>query len=228
MQACIMANESKKFDKAFAQLENLDLKSEEHVKLKTGVVLMMKAISGTKDFKNVNYLNLNEDFRKIEHEVLIPNYRKVSIAYYIILGLFIHEHYHQAQSRIAWLFQQADFNIRYDIEIAVRMINLIILMEQNDWFHLEYAIRNFQQMLENRERSFDLENVFIKMLKRALRAKEPGEFLKILIDTSAKIKLIINKKPSEAAFLSAFDLEGWIQSKVSGKKYKEVLKMNAT
>ncbi|MFN4123828.1 MAG: hypothetical protein ACK4GL_11060, partial [Flavobacteriales bacterium] len=108
-------------------------------------------------------------------------------------------------------------------EIAIRVMYLIILLEENDWFHLEYAIRNFKQMLESRERNFDLENVLMKMLKRALKASNTGEFFTILIDTESKIRPLLKRKPSEAAFLSGFDLMSWIESKVSGKPFKEVL-----
>lgn len=223
MQACLIAKETDKLNEALQQLDSVKLKSVENERLKNGIILLVKAISGTKNQGNFNFKTLNEDFTRIEHDDLIPNYRKVSIAYYIILGLFIESNFAEAKSRIAWLYQNPEFNIRYDIEIAIRVMNLIILLEENDWFHLEYAIRNFQQMLESRERNFELEHVFLKMLKKALRSNDSSEFLSILLDAESKIRPLLKRKPSESAFLSGFDLLSWIESKISGRPFKEII-----
>ena len=161
----------------------------------------------------------------------MPNYRKVSLAYYLILGLFLSDKFDLASSRISWLLQKQDISIRYDIDVAVRVMNLIILLEKDEWFHLEYAIRNFQQLLENRERKFELELLFMKMLKKALKTKSPQQLMLQLLDIRTYIQKCIKKNPIEANFLIGFDLISWIDSKLQKRSFKEVyleLKVEST
>jgi hypothetical protein len=222
MQACLMNKNLSEFKSIYNQFEKLNFNYNEHIRLKNGISLYVKAVAGTYELNFNSFEQLDQQFSAIENDELIPNYRKVSLAYYLIFGLFLSEKFNLAASRISWLLQKQDINIRYDIDVAVRVMNLIILLEKDEWYHLEYAIRNFKQLLENRERKFELELHFIKMLKKALQTKSAQELKTQLIDIRKDIEKCIEKNPIEANFLTGFDLLSWIESKLQNRSFKEI------
>jgi len=222
MQACLMGKKLDDFQVIYRKFEGLKFQHNEHVRLKSGVSLYVNAVAGIYKKDPELYPQLDRQFIEMENDELLPNYRKVSLAYYLILGLFLSDKFDLASSRISWLLQKQDISIRYDIDVAVRVMNLIILLEKDEWFHLEYAIRNFQQLLENRERKFELELLFMKMLKKALKTKSPQQLMLQLLDIRTYIQKCIKKNPIEANFLIGFDLISWIDSKLQKRSFKEV------
>lgn len=222
MQACLMSKKLDVFKIIFPQFETLNFQHDEHVRLKDGISLYVNAIAGIYQKDLDSYLQLDQQFSIMENDEMLPNYRKVSIAYYLILGLFLSENFDLAASRISWLLQKQDINIRYDIDVAVRVMNLIILLEKDEWYHLEYAIRNFQQLLESRERKFELELLFMKVLKKALKTQSPQQLMLQLLDIRADIQQCVKRNPIEANFLIGFDLLSWIESKLQKRTFRDI------
>jgi len=222
MQACLMSKNFDAFNSIFNQFESLALPHDEHIHLKNGVSLYVNAVAGIYLNKLELYEEFDKQFMQLTNDGLLPNYRIVSTAYYLILGLFIAEKFELASSRISWLLQQQNLSIRYDIDVAIRVMNLIILLEKDEWFHLEYAIRNFQHLLEHRERKFELELLFMKLLKKSLKLQSPQLMMNMLIDIKTKIEHTIQQQPIEANFLMGFDIITWIESKLQKRPFKDV------
>lgn len=222
MQACLMSKQLNKFDLAYQKFKNIKVDKIEHIRLKTGVDLYVRCISAVYKKKLSVFKGLHKEFDALATDELIPNYRKVSMSYFLILGSFIAGEWPQAHSRIAWLNQQKDLSIRYDIDIAVKVMGLLIHVEREEWFHLEYSIRTFQQFLENRARKFEIEHVLLRFLKKFFLSLHDDKFNDLLIDLKLEIEEAIEKNAAEAYFLQSFDLITWIDSKLQKKPFADL------
>jgi len=222
MQACLLSKQFGEFERAYKDFNSITNQKPENIRLKSGVDIYVRCIYSFYTRKINDFKKLNEEFDLIAHDELLPNYRKVSIAYFLALGLFVAQDWAGANSRISWLYQQKKFSVRYDIDIALRVMNLLIQVEREEWFHLEYSIRNLHQYLKNLDRKFEIENSLLRFLKKMLLQVTREQFYHLLRELKADIQSSIDNNPNEIHFLQSFDLLSWIDSKLENKPFADL------
>jgi hypothetical protein len=222
MQACLLSKQFEEFELAYEQFSSLEIQQPEYIRLKAGVDLYVRCIHSIYTRKLDEFRLLNQEFDQLADDELLPNYRKVSVAYFLVLGLFVAQDWALANSRIAWLYQQKDYSVRYDIDIALKVMNLLIQVEREEWFHLEYSIRNFHQYLDSRERKFEIENSLLKFLKKLLQQVTREKFYFLLKELRSDIQSAIEKNPQEIHFLQSFDLLSWIEGKLGKTPFADL------
>lgn len=226
MQACLMSKNPEEFRRVYTEFSAMESPHAEVLQLKAGVDLYSRCVSSFYFGKFEAFEQLNTDFDALSKDELIPNYRKVSMGYFIALGLFAAEHWQLSARRIHWMYQQKDLSIRYDVDVALRLMNLLILVEQEDWFHLEYALRSWSEWLDSRERKFDIEQLilrFLRMLSNQTEAADLQSLYSGLIDALTKVT---RNSAEEAQFLRAFDVLSWAKSKQQGRPFADFLRQD--
>lgn len=212
MQACLMSRNTLEFERAYAEFSEMESQHPEVLRLKAGVDLYARCVSSFYFEKFEAFEQLNTDFEVLCKDELIPNYRKVSMGYFIAHGLFSAEHWQLSAKRIHWIFQQKDFSIRYDIDSALRLMNLLILAEQKDWFHLEYALRSWSEWLDSRERKFEIEQHLLRFLRKISIQTESDVRESLYSELIDSLTAVTQGNAEEAQFLRAFDVLNWAKS----------------
>lgn len=214
MQACLLNEQSEAFEKAYLSFANFESSHTEVLQLKAGVDLYVRAVSAYYFRRFGQFVDLNREFEKQAKNELLPNYRKVSLAYFLALGLFSNAQWQEATKRIHWIYQQNDFSIRYDIDVALRLMKLIILAEQGDWFHLDYSLRNLSESLHNRERKFEIERLLLRFLKKLLSNPSLFKHRPTLLELNSRLREVVEIHPNEAQFIRAFNAIEWVEGKL--------------
>jgi hypothetical protein len=99
--------------------------------------------------------------------------------------------------------------------VALRLIQLLILVEQNDWFHLDYALRNLNDTLHSRERKFEIETILLRFLKKLCNNHQLLSHRPTLSELHHQLQSLANTNPSEAQFIRAFDAISWVEGKLN-------------
>ena len=111
---------------------------------------------------------------------------------------------------------------RQDLQGMARMINLIVHYEMGNYLLLESLIRSTYRYLQRRERLLGYERSILQFLHDAQKIASPHD----LPQTFHKLKdslEILQQSPTESAMLRYFDIIAWLESKISGIPFAQVV-----
>lgn len=222
MQACLMTIQLDLYQEYYQKFLTLATYGQHEKLLKSGVDLTASCMYSILSNQLENYTKLDQQFEEIKTEKYIPNYRKVSIAYYLVLGNFMLEDYDTAYARLLWLYQQKDLVIRYDAEIALKTMELIMLYKAEDYYYLGLKLRTLSNLLQKNDRKFKLEQSLIQLISKALKIRSKSDFKGLLERSYTEMEGIIEQHPEEKQFLNAFDILSWIESQLTQKSFRTV------
>lgn len=198
--------------------------SDRHLKM--GIDLYTRAIHAIVAAKPEAMPELVQAFDAVKDKAFIPNYRKVSLAFYMSFGPFLYGDHAAAYAQIQWIKNNQHLGLRYDIEIGILSIECVILMERGEVEVLEYRLRAFDEFLKKKGRKFEMEAAFVQMVRNSLSSRKGKELDGLYAESLKGMKAIVAAKPAEAAFLNAFDVISWLQSKVEGRPFQELYYKN--
>ncbi len=136
------------------------------------------------------------------------------------------EDYSQALWWINKILNMHDLEMREDIHCFARIFNLFIHFELDDGRLLEYIIQSTYRFLSKRKKLFMLEKAVIKFLKKMINADDRYD-LAILFASLREEFIKINEDAYEKKFFKVFDFITWLDAKLSGRKYRELVKEKA-
>jgi hypothetical protein len=117
-----------------------------------------------------------------------------------------------------------EVEMREDAHCFARIFNLIIHLEMDDGFYLEYAINSTYRFLNKREKLFALEKAILKFMKNYISLnddkKEKNAYIKF-----KKELLEIQEDPYERKLFKIFDFITWVESKIENIHYKDLLQL---
>ncbi|MCP4437892.1 MAG: hypothetical protein GY810_03030 [Aureispira sp.] len=222
MQACLMTIQLDLYEEYYAKFLLLNTYGQHEKLLKSGVDLTASCMYSILSNQIEKYTLLDQQFEKIKTEKYIPNYRKVSICYYLIFGNFMLEDYKRAYARLLWLYQQKELAIRYDVDIALKTMELIMLYEAEEYYYLGLKLRTLSNLLKKNNRKFKLEQSLIQLISKTLKIRSKLDFKTLLEQSYAEMGLIIQQHPEEKQFLNAFDILSWIESQLTAPSFRTV------
>ena len=117
-----------------------------------------------------------------------------------------------------------DFDVRQDVESAMKLFYLIVHFEKGNTELVFYLEKSLHRYLAKKKRLFKFENIILKFLGKG--------FLKInsknnLVNEFKKLKselLPIENDPKENAPFKEFDYISWLESKIENKSFAEIVK----
>ena len=219
-------DESDKIIKKLNALKPLSLKLQNRIRIMIFNFLLTKYIlKGEFEmcFKIIPQIEnqlklLSDEERKFNEEKF--NY---SLSY-IYLGL---EEYEKALEYINKILNDKDKNTKIDLLSFAHILNLVVHYELNNTELLPYIIKNTYRFLLGKKKLYNVERqilIFIKNIPDLLTKKQQ---INAFRDLKENI-ISITKDPFERIALDYFDFISWLESKIEGKKFPEVIKKRQT
>lgn len=221
LQACLLSLDLPRFERHYAEFQLIEPAGEHDRHLKLGIDLYSRSIYAIVGRRLEALPGLREEFDRVKEEAFIPNYRKVSLLYYMVFGSFLTGHLDAAFAQIQWIKGRLELGLRYDIEVGIRGMECALLLEKEDFDLLEYRLRAFDDFLKKKDRKFKAEAAVLSFYRRALRVRDEADLMDACRQTRGELEEILAANPAEATFLSAFDVVAWLESKESGSSFAE-------
>lgn len=121
-----------------------------------------------------------------------------------------------------WLNQPRSVE-REDLQSLARILSLIIHFEMGNTVLLDSLLRSATRFLQKKNRLHDLERRFMhfmsELVKQPSQREQQAVFQKMKIDLQELALL-----PSAKAVLQTFDLEAWLDAKMSGRTFATTVK----
>ena len=104
-----------------------------------------------------------------------------------------------------------------------RLVNLIIHFELGNYDLLEYTIKSTKRFVDKNQRNYQFENVFLKNIKKVVRAKNPDDTTKLFYQFKTDLVKVMEDQ-YELAASRYFDFMTWLDTKIHKKSYADLLK----
>jgi hypothetical protein len=131
--------------------------------------------------------------------------------------------YNAALDHLNQWFSRSRTVEREDLQSLARILSLIIHFEMGNTMLMESLVRSTTRFMQKKNRLFELERRFIQFVSELLRLPEGKEQKEAFIKMKADLKTQA-LQPGVKSLLQAFDLESWLDSKMSKKSFAEVVK----
>jgi hypothetical protein len=234
--AIYVGSRLKKYDEVFDQLEKLrslpeklTLKSNEDLDIKLfsssySIELTMYAMTG--DFeKGIELIPIIEEGFKLYGDK-INKVRKAYMYFNISIMYFGRKEYSNALKWINLLLNDIDIDKSEDIHCFAQLLNLIIHLELGNQRLLPYALKSTQRYLTTRNRVYKFETMILNFINQILKSKNHEEEIHIYSKLLEDLKPMQEDTFEKTAF-EYFDVLSWVESKINGKTFAEVVKEKA-
>lgn len=114
-------------------------------------------------------------------------------------------------------------NLRQDVYSFARLFNLVIHFELENYDFLEYVVKSTNRYLSKHERDYQIENTFIKYIRKLSKNHTDVNRLEIFEAMSKEITELL-KDHNERVVLEYFDVAAWIKSKIKKISFEEAVK----
>jgi hypothetical protein len=122
----------------------------------------------------------------------------------------------------AWLNQPRSVE-REDLQSMARMLSLMLHYEMSNDVLLESLLRSATRFLQKKNRLFDLERRFMHLMNDLLRRPEPREQQRAFRAMKDELQ-VMAQLPGTRSLLQTFDLEAWLESKLTHQPFAEVVR----
>ena len=170
------------------------------------------------------------DVKRIEHELALHEnnlnqFQKITL--YIVMSqvYFGLKNYRRS---LRWLNHVASFEeikVRTDIECYIRLFRLIVHYEAKSDPELTMSLfRSAYRFLYKQQRVYKFEAAILQFFRKYLLTDNWEQHLqKPFIELKKKLEQL-SKDPSEKNALNYFDFISWLDSKIEGRSFAEILK----
>lgn len=152
----------------------------------------------------------------------LSSIRKAHFYFNIAVVHFGLERYHEALKWVNQLLNNVEIDRTRDIHCMAQILNLIIHLELGNKSLLPYALRSTQRFLETRKKVYRFEEIMLNFINESLR-KRQDKSVEVMYDGLVKSLEGLQQDAFERTVFEYFDFLAWSKSKVSGKRYREVL-----
>lgn len=138
-------------------------------------------------------------------------------AFYVYFGM---EDYPNALRNLNKLINGNYQQLRVDAQSFARIVNIILHYEMGHYDLIESLVKSTSRFLVSRERRFGFETAFLRFSKAHL--SEPFSGPEPFQAFKAELEALF-ADPQEAIVLYYFDIMSWLDSRITGKSFKEVV-----
>lgn len=220
LQAALLSLQISVYETYYPILKATPTYGEDDRQLKLGVDLFNRCMYTTVTGKLEHLPQLLTDFNEIKSKAYIPNYRKISLGYYLTLGHFLAEDYSQALEMAQWMKNNQQLGMRYDIEIGIWTMECLILLEKGEISLLHYRLRAFDEFLKSKDRKLEMERALLTLIRKILNAANEVVLQEVYTQFLDKFISVIESDPAAASFLMSFDILSWLKSRRKGIPFR--------
>ena len=153
--------------------------------------------------------------------------REIYFIYYqISLLCFGNENYSEANKWLNKILNNKEPEQRKEIYLAAKLLNLIIHYELQNFEYLDYLVKSTYHYLRRKKNKFKFEKLIIQFITEIPKKINQKELLELFNEYKFKLSKI-KQDPFEEIGLSSFDYISWLESKINGKKYSDIIKEKA-
>lgn len=167
---------------------------------------------------------IESDLKKFGHT--LPKRTLHTLYYNITLLCFGVRDYHKALYWLNKILNENKNEYELDLVCGAKILFLIIHIEMGNDDLLEYAARTTERYLTNRKRKYKVESIFLDLLKIILNPDRRKDMPKIYPQMLAQFKKL-SVEPYEKGAFEYIDYISWLEGKISGRSFAEVLKEKA-
>ncbi|MEO6695069.1 MAG: hypothetical protein ABIY50_08540 [Ignavibacteria bacterium] len=121
------------------------------------------------------------------------------------------------------IFNENQNEIRQDLLTFAHMLNLICHFELNNKDYLFYVIKNTYRVLSKKKSLYKVETAVVNFLRKVPGIVNVKELMPHFIELKDDLNKII-RDPYEKIALDYFDFISWLESKIDGREFAEVIK----
>ena len=133
----------------------------------------------------------------------------------------------EANKYLGYIIDRRDLTLRSDILCFSVIMRMIIQYEMHKQDLLEYTVRSTYRFLYKRDRLYKFEGMLLDFIrKESPHLDTPAKFREAFSRLRRKL-LELNKDPYEKNAFAYFDILSWLESKVSARPFKEIVRKNA-
>lgn len=112
---------------------------------------------------------------------------------------------------------------RQDLQVVARILNLLVHYELGNYALLEHLIRSTQRYLKKRNKLNEVERKIINLIKKATETPSKKDLREAYEGLKNEFEDLSQRPPTKTFFTKAFDIMAWLESKVEGITFAEVL-----
>lgn len=117
--------------------------------------------------------------------------------------------------------------LRQDIYSFLRLFNLVLHFELENYDFLEYVIKSTNRFLTKQERDFEAETICIKHIKKLAKTNSTAERISNLQQLKKELNDVM-KNRSESVILEYINITAWVDSKINKVSFAESVKAELT
>lgn len=140
----------------------------------------------------------------------------------IAIVYFASGDFSQALKWINKLLNDNSIESNNDIHSFSRIFNLIIHLEMGNNEVLPYTLKSTYRYLDKRKRIYRFESVFLRFINQFLKTKNNQQVKNTYMSLRDDLQ-VLSKDPFEKVVFEYFDFIAWIESKITGKSFADIV-----
>jgi hypothetical protein len=149
--------------------------------------------------------------------------QEITITYKKAYSFFGIGNYKKSLYYVNQVLNDNEQNLRQDIYSFLRLFNLVLHFELENYDFLEYVIKSTNRFLNKQERDFEAEAVCIKYIKKIAKSNSNTEKTAILHQLKREMTELMTNQ-NEDVLLQYFNITAWIDSKLEKTSLAEAVK----
>jgi hypothetical protein len=148
---------------------------------------------------------------------------EITLLYNLFYSYFGTDDFSSALGIINKLLNEYSKELRYDIQSAVRILNLVLHYELGNTSLLEYNAVSTYRFLYKSKRLYKLENIVLHFIRKKMPAiYNERQQKEAFIELREEVRQIVDH-PYESKALEYFDYISWLDSKIDKKPFEKVV-----
>lgn len=148
---------------------------------------------------------------------------QVIILFHAALANFGLEKYSESIKWLNRLLHLPGAEKNSDIYYFAQLVNLVLHYEKSNIEHVEYKMSGIYKYFYTRQSSLKFESLILQLIKEAIYINDQKELNALFVIYKAKLEEVL-KDPFEKIAIEYFDIISWLESKIVGKSFAEVVK----
>ena len=161
----------------------------------------------------------NELLEKMPY--MVPGYRKISIAYYMVSGFFMRDEYDKTMDWFHFIQNNRQVGVRHDVDLVSRIMMIIACFEKAEFVMMEHQLKAFRNFVASHS-VYELEGILSSLFGKLLGESDLSKHPSIYQGSIEKFEKHFAEHPNELAFLGVFDIVAWLKAKLEDQSFYAV------
>lgn len=192
----------------------------------TSASLELAILARSGDFNKAVERSLSISERLQQHDAQLGALRKAGLLFQLA-----YVHFGAGELELALRYshrQLSEGSVDESTEVHSfgRVLNLLIQLEMGQTELLPYALRNTERYLAGKRRDLPVEKAVLELVRQRMKARGPGSVQRAYEQLRDTL-LALEQDPRERAVYDHFDPLAWVQSKLTGRPFAELVRLRS-